>query len=447
MQLIERIKQHTGMALIDTNQTVSYEQLVQQAEQVASQLVPHQLVALVMDNSIASIVDYLACLMARAPMILLNGTEQLKQYAEYQPNFLLCNNQVTMLAPADTTHQTHTDLRLMLSTSGSTGSPKMVRLSAQNLDANTAAIVEYLELDYAARSITSLPLTYSFGLSILNSYLWAGASLVVTNTGITDKAFWVLMKDQAVTSLSGVPFHFETLQRLRFFNMSLPALKVFTQAGGKLSNEVLQAFAEHCQANQQRFYVMYGQTEAAPRISYLPPEHLLEKLGSIGVAVPGGKLSLLDEHGREVMTADQEGELVYQGDNVMMGYAANRTDLSLGYGHEALHTGDLAKCDEEGYFYITGRKNRFIKMQGKRLSLAHIEQMLVEQGVNCACVGTEDRLSLFYVGDYKARTVVASYCAQLGIHSAFYQLYELAEIPHSANGKIDYFELNRKVGL
>lgn len=447
MQLIERIKQHTGIALIDAQQTVSYGQLVQQAEHVASQLAEHQLVALLMDNSIAAIVHYLACLMARAPMILLSDISQLEQYTEYQPNFLLHSNQVSALMPLSVEQKAHDDLRLLLSTSGSTGSPKMVRLSAQNLDANTAAIVEYLELDSTARSITSLPLTYSFGLSILNSYLWAGASLVVTETSITDKAFWTLMKEHAVTSFSGVPFHFETLQRLRFFNMSLPALKVFTQAGGKLRNEVLQAFAEHCQANQQRFYVMYGQTEAAPRISYLPSEHLLEKLGSIGISVPGGKLSLVDENGSEITEPDQEGELVYQGENVMMGYAANRDDLGLGQGEYVLHTGDLSKCDADGYFYITGRKSRFIKMQGKRLSLAHLEETLKQRGVTeNACLGQEDKLVIAYA-DEEQQTTIECYLKELNIHPMFYQLLWLTQIPHTNNGKVDYPTLKQQAGL
>jgi len=447
MQLIERIKQHTGIALIDTQQTVSYGQLVQQVEQVASQLAANQVVALVMENNIASIVDYLACLVARAPMILLSDAAELEQYTKYQPNFLLHSNQISVLAPLTVGQKAHDDLRLLLSTSGSTGSPKMVRLSAQNLDANTAAIVEYLGLDSTARSITSLPLTYSFGLSILNSYLWSGASLVVTDTSITDKTFWGLMKEHAVTSFSGVPFHFETLQRLRFFNMSLPALKVFTQAGGKLRNEVLQAFAEHCQANQQRFYVMYGQTEAAPRISYLPSEHLLEKLGSIGISVPGGKLSLVDENGSEITEPDQEGELVYQGENVMMGYAANRDDLTLGQGAAILYTGDLAKRDIDGYFYITGRKSRFIKMQGKRLSLAHLEETLKQRGVTeNACLGQEDKLVIAYACEQRQATI-EDYLKELNIHPMFYQLLLLEQIPHTNNGKVDYPTLKQQARL
>lgn len=447
MQLIERIKQHTGIALIDAQKTVSYGQLVQQAEQVASQLAAHQLVALVMDNSVAAIVDYLACLMARAPMILLSDVSQLEQYTEYQPNFQLHRNQVSALTPLSVGQKAHDDLRLLLSTSGSTGSPKMVRLSAQNLDANTAAIVEYLELDNTARSITSLPLTYSFGLSILNSYLWTGASVVVTETSITDKAFWALMKEHAVTSLSGVPFHFEALQRLRFFNKSLPDLKVFTQAGGKLRNEVLKAFAEHCQANQQRFYVMYGQTEAAPRIAYLPPEHLLEKLGSIGISVPGGQLSLMDENGSEITEPDQEGELVYQGENVMMGYAVNRDDLSLGQGESVLQTGDLAKRDIDGYFYITGRKSRFIKMQGKRLSLAHLEETLKQCGVTeNACLGQEDKLVIAYA-DAQQQATIEDYLKELNIHPMFYQLLLMAQIPHTVNGKVDYPTLKQQARL
>ncbi|SBT16342.1 Long-chain-fatty-acid--CoA ligase [Marinomonas gallaica] len=444
MQLIERIKQHTGIALVDAEQTVSYVQLVKQAEQVASQLAAHQLVALVMENSVVSIIDYLACLMARAPMILLSDITQLELYTEYQPNFLLHSNQVSALTPLSVGQKTHDDLRLLLSTSGSTGSPKMVRLSAQNLDANTAAIVEYLELDSTARSITSLPLTYSFGLSILNSYLWVGASLVVTKTSITDKAFWTLMKEQAVTSLSGVPFHFETLQRLRFFNMSLPALKVFTQAGGKLRNEVLQAFAEHCQANGLRFYVMYGQTEAAPRISYLPPEHLLEKIGSIGISVPEGKLTLVDENGGKITELELEGELVYQGENVMMGYASSRVELSLDQGVQTLYTGDLAKRDGDGYFYITGRKSRFIKMQGKRISLAHLEETLKERGVTeNACLGQEDKLVIAYANSQHQSTIVA-YLQELSVHPAFYQLILLDRIPYTNSGKVDYPLLKRE---
>ncbi|WP_417552506.1 AMP-binding protein, partial [Marinomonas fungiae] len=194
-------------------------------------------------------------------------------------------------------------------------------------------------------------------------------------------------------------------------------------------------------------YVMYGQTEAAPRISYLPPDYLLEKLGSIGISVPGGELTLVDENGAKVTESNQEGELVYQGENVMMGYAANRVDLGLGQGKSVLHTGDLAKRDAEGYFYITGRKSRFIKMQGKRISLAHLEETLKQRGVTeNACLGQEDKLVIAYTDSQHQPTILA-YLQELSVHPAFYQLILLDGIPHTSNGKVDYPTLKQQACL
>jgi len=447
MKLLEQIKRNSGLALIDEHHSLTYEQLFERAKTLSAKLNARQVVALVMENSIASITDYIACLIAQAPMLLLSDPAELDNYREYRPSYLVHSNQVTPLHNAHDSSAAHSDLRLLLSTSGSTGRPKLVRLSSKNLDANTASIVNYLEISSQCRSITSLPLTYSFGLSILNSYLWAGASLVVTDLGITEKKFWTLMKHYSVSSLSGVPFHFETLMRMRFLKMRLPALKVFTQAGGKLQTDVLRAFGEHCQANNQRFYVMYGQTEAAPRISYLPFDHLLSKIGSIGTAIPGGKLLLINEDGEEISSADQEGELVYKGENVMMGYATRFNDLKLGYGEKTLHTGDLARRDKDGFFYITGRKNRFIKMQGKRLSLSHLEETLQQRGVaESVCLGEDDSLIVAFT-ETENESTIAKYLQELNINPAYYQFFVLENIPRTSSGKVEYNTLSKWIGL
>lgn len=323
----------------------------------------------------------------------------------------------------------HQDLAILLSTSGTTGSPKMVRLSYRNIAANASTITTYLSIGSHERAVTILPFNYSYGMSIVNSHLEAGAALVLTDAGLLAREFWDTFRHHGVTSLSGVPYTYQMLHRLNPGKLPLDSLQTLTQAGGRLSVPLIEYFRELSDDRGWRFFVMYGQTEAAPRISYVPPAMLQAKVGSIGVAVPGGSLSL-----------SPQGELVYEGPNVMMGYAQTREDLEKGdeLGGR-LETGDLATMDEDGCFYLCGRLKRFVKIHGNRVGLDDIEQRL-EAALHhpAAVVGEDDKLRIFLAGDSDIDAAKLLLNRAYRLHANTFSLNRLETLPYTSSGKKDY---------
>lgn len=346
--------------------------------------------------------------------------------------------------PYDKVFPLHDDLALLLTTSGSTGSPKLVRQSYRNIESNTKSIVEYLELDRTERPITTLPMNYTYGISVLNTHLWVGASIILTEKGLMQKEFWQQFKDFEATSFAGVPYTYEMLARLRFFRMQLPSLRYMTQAGGKLSPELHEQFAKWALEVGKKFIVMYGQTEATARMSYLPAEKSLEKYGSMGIAIPGGRLSLIDINGQEITEPETVGELVYEGENVTLGYAQCGEDLSLGdERHGRLVTGDMAKTDQEGFFYIVGRKKRFLKIFGNRVNLDETERLIKVRfpETECACAGVDDKMSIF-ITDERFRSEVCDFISdKTGLNRVAFSVRVIEAIPKNEAGKTLYKEL------
>ncbi len=340
------------------------------------------------------------------------------------------------------------ELALLLTTSGSTGSPKLVRQSYDNIRANTEAIVEYLQLDASERPITTLPMYYTYGLSIINTHLYVGATILLTDATLMQKNFWQFFREGEATSFGGVPYTYEMLKKLRFFRMDLPSLRTMTQAGGKLTPELHAEFAAYAAEHSRKFVVMYGQTEATARMSYLPPERAVEKCGSMGIAVPGGRFTLIDVDGHGIEESDIVGELVYEGPNVTLGYAEMREDLSKGdERHGKLVTGDMAKRDDEGYYYIVGRKKRFLKMFGKRVNLDEVDRLIKAQydGIDCAASGIDDKMIIFLTDEQlldEVRTFVAD---KIHINISAIRTQYLPEIPKSSAGKVLYSELEKMV--
>ena len=240
---------------------------------------------------------------------------------------------------------------MLLPTSGSMGSPKFVRLSKSNIVSNTKAIAQYLGLSSKEKAITNMPISYSYMFSIVNTHLFSGGSLLFTDRSILDKTFWQEAKAFEITSFSGVPFMYETLLRLGLKRFWFPTIKCFTQAGGRLDDTTLKSLTNFCKENKLKFFSMYGQTEASPRISYLDWESSPSKLGSIGKAIPDSRMWLEDENKVKIEKPYKIGHLVFEGENVFMGYARNFMDLEkddeIG---SKLYTGDLAEFDEEGFF-------------------------------------------------------------------------------------------------
>jgi len=395
------------------------------------------------------------------------------------------------------------ELRLLLTTSGSTGSSKLVRISGDNLDANAESIIEYLQITKTERPITVLPMQYSYGMSIIHTHVMAGAPIILTGYTLMEKGFWDRVRQEKVTSLCGVPYTFEMYRRLGLMQMDLPALRYITQAGGRLSEKRHMEYARWCAEQGIRFYVMYGQTEASPRMGWLPPRMAIEKCGSMGIAIPGGRIDLIDENGMVIPEAGSceetgrapapaanpagenaenilspVGELVYTGPNVAMGYALCAADLAKGDEfHGVLHTGDMARRDQDGYFYIVGRRSRFIKMAGKRIGLDQVERILrgAFPDLDLACAGEDDDLHVYIVlpgqpsGDAGAAAVesgreskaaagivkseeseeAAEWTDRIrdriqemtGIPGRRVNVFPVQEIPRSSSGKIRYAAL------
>ena len=470
MSLFPPQKSNT-VALCTESEDWTYGRLQETAESIAGAVGERGLMFLLCTNTSEAIAGYLACMNHGIVPAMIDGALDgglLQRLVEaYRPSWLWVPSSrreefpwgkerfslegyVLLKMGEAHPYPLHEDLAILMTTSGSTGSPKFVRLSYENLRANTASIIEYLGMNEKDRSVTSLPMHYVYGLSIINTHLMVGASLVVTEKTLFDKGFWQLFREKKVTNFGGVPYTYAMLQRLRFFRMDLPDLDTLTQAGGKLDPELHRKFAEYAEAQGKRFFVMYGAAEATARMGYLPPKDSLRKWGSMGIAIPGGRFELADEDGKEITGADTVGELLYHGSNVMMGYAEGGEDLAKGDElRGTLATGDLAKRDEEGFYTIVGRKKRFLKMFGKRTNLEEVEHLLRQHlGVlDVACGGVDDRLFVFLTEESSKEKAVTYLSKTLGIHPMALRVEILAEIPKNPSGKTLYRELERYYDL
>lgn len=336
----------------------------------------------------------------------------------------------------DAGHQPHRDLAVLLATSGSTGDPKLVRLSRAGILSNASAIAEALDINGHDIAPTNLPLFYSYGMSVVNSHLAAGATVVVADGGVVSRSFWNACSRHGATSLAGVPYHFQMLQRIRWEAAKQPTLRKLTVAGGQMHRDLLTTLSR-----QLPTFVMYGQTEAGPRMTTLPPTWLPAKLGSVGPALRGGVLSVLTPDGDETTAADAEGEIVFRGPNVMMGYARRAADLARGDDLGGrLSTGDLGRLDADRCLWLTGRIRRFAKVFGIRLNLDDIEGMLVQVGTPVAAVSGNDKIILYCEGLQVTafRPVLDWLAARLHLHTSGFEIRSIERLPLLSSGKIDY---------
>jgi acyl-CoA synthetase (AMP-forming)/AMP-acid ligase II len=470
--MFELIARHErdAPAIVDaaTARVTTYGALRAAVEAVAAALRErggHELYFLGCANTAAAIATYLGCLHADRPVCLLEASrwaEAQRIVEAYQRPTLLLPPEAPLpdgyraagvlatgyhvaarAAPPDQDVSLHPELSLLLTTSGSTGDPKLVRLKLSNVRANAESIAQYLELGPRERCIQSLPVYYSYGLSLVNSHLVAGGTIVLTPHSFFRPDFWKHFAEQRCTSFAGVPHMYETLKRLRFDPARQPTLRSMTQAGGKLPEPFIEWFGKAARAAGCRFFVMYGQTEATARISYVPPERLLEKVGSIGIPIPRGKISLAP-----VEDAGDLRELVYEGPNVMMGYADS--PAALGLGDElggVLRTGDLARADAEGYFYIVGRLKRFAKLFGKRVNLMDIELALERRyPLRAAAVDSgRDQLILCLEchGEVLEEELVMETAGHLAVPPACVRVRRVEALPMTRSGKKDYAAIAR----
>lgn len=372
----------------------------------------------------------------------------------------------------------------MLSTSGSTGSSKMVMLSYENLQANAESIIRSLKIEKGDRAAVMLPISYSYGLSVVNSYLLAGGELLFPKGNIVQVEYWDSLEQMGVQAICGVPYTYQVLQRLKILSRPLKELKLMTQAGGGLSLELQKYFQEEALRRQIHFAVMYGQTEATACMSCFFLEEHADKLGSVGRAIPGGVFCIQrknnqSENESSLHAKSCEGEILYRGRNVSLGYAYSWKDIIAKENMQAeyvdcngwLHTGDVGWLDEDGYLYLTGRKKRIIKMRGYRVNLDELQEQIgnrVQRSVVCVAVPENSRLmkaaentmraqesnlsEVLYVVleqqediSTEVRKEVERALTDCLVSRDKYKICCVDSIPRGENGKVQYAELQKNI--
>lgn len=396
-------------AIDDSGQAVTYGDLCDFSAKFGKHLPPRSLIFILSENRIGSLLGYIASLSNRiVPLILSAATEEgLYQnlFEKYRPEYLWMPTakadgkekifeawDYCLVKTGNEATPMYDELSLLLPTSGSTGSPKLVRHSYRNIEANADNVRRLFKLDGTEKAIAILPMHYTMGLSVIASHLLAGSTLLLSGRSLLDKGFWAMLKE--ATSFTGVPYSYDILTRMRFTRMDLPNLKVITQGGGKLTETMWNTLAQYAADKGKQFIATYGQSECTARMAYLPAELALEKVCSIGMAEPGGQLSIIDSEGNETFEGEATGEMVYRGENVTLGYATCREDLQKGDENQGvMHTGDLARRDADGCYFIVGRLKRFLKIFGLRIGLDEVENLIKQEfKADCYCKGNDQKL-------------------------------------------------------
>lgn len=337
----------------------------------------------------------------------------------------------------------HDQLQLLMATSGSTGSPKLVRYKRGNLEANAKNVAAAFGWSAAERPVCDLGMQYTMGLNVINTHLYVGATLLLTTHNLMSSDFWDYIRDERATNFTGVPFSYDIFARLHFEKMELPYLTTLSQGGGKLTDARFHWLAEYAQRTGKRFLASFGTTETSARMCVLPAEYAMSKTGSIGRAIPEGELFLIDADGNVLTEPEAEGEMCYRGPNVTMGYAICRDDLQKDdEWHGEYHTGDLARRDADGCYYVTGRMSRFLKLLSYRISLDQCERLIQDRfNIECACAGTDQRMEIYITDAAQVKAVQDFICDKTGLFRSLFNVHVIETIPRNDTGKIRYKEL------
>lgn len=445
-----------AIAAIDTyGNRLTYGEIIELSNRIEHNVYPRSLFFILTKNDVGGIAWVIASILAgNVPLILSANTELqlLRNLIDtYQPQYI-CRpfddtegiyGYINEATGADKCRM-HNELSHLLPTSGSTGSPKLVRHKYDNIEAAGLNISTFFRLTDADRPLMVLPLHYTMGLSMVFSHLKVGATILITDRNMTDPVFWKFIKEEKATSFTGVPYSYEILDKMRFTRMKLPDLTLLTQGGGKMPSELNLKFAEYCRDNGKRWVATYGQSEGTARMAWLPEEYAISKMGSIGIAVPNGKLSLRDAEGHEIKSSSATGEMCYEGKNVTMGYACRREDLALGdERHGFLPTGDIAYRDSDGFYFIKGRMKRFLKIFGNRIGLDECDQ-IVKAAVSCecACTGNDSLLIVYITDNAEADKAKAALVEAVHLPANVIDVRYIEALPKNEAGKILFNKLN-----
>lgn len=440
---------------------LTYGDLSAAVEQFHDLQLPRCVVFLLCENCAGALTGYIAFASSKqVPLLLSAGLDKelLANLEEtYQPSYYWAPERMAeelggaqihraygyvLLKTAYAPYPINDKLSLLLTTSGSTGSPKLVRHKYGNLEANAENVAKVFSWRPDERGICDLPMNYTMGLNVINSHLVVGAAVLMVKRNLMDPKFYEFIKEQRGTSFCGVPFSYDIMRRVGLDKMDLPDLYTLAEGGGKLTDKMFKWVAEYCKNNGKRFCATFGTSETSARMAFLDPEKALDKIGSMGKAIPNGELFLLDEKVNEDGSVD--GELGYRGPNVTMGYAVCKEDLMKDDEFcGEYHTGDIARRDSDGFYFIIGRKKRFLKLFGLRVSLDETERLLKTQfGSECVCTGDDKRMNIFITEPEIEQDVIPFISGKTNLHSSAFRVILLDEIPRNEYGKVKFAQLD-----
>ena len=469
MRLFKSFANFADKIAIDDGEgkSFTYKKLLIEFNKIKKKIKSKSLILIISENSIGSLLAYIFCIINNHVAIIIDSKTKKKDiiniFKNYKPNYIFLNsknksffkgkciekynfsNEVLLKNKINKKIVLNKDLSLLLSTSGSMGSVKFVKLSKMNIKHNADTIIKYLKIKKNDTAITNLPISYSYMLSIINTHFEKGGTIIISNYSIIEKRFWEIFKKNKITSFNGVPYTYEILSKIGLKNIKIKSLRYITQAGGKLEKKILIEVNNFCKKNKFDFFSMYGQTEASPRISYLKPEFSIKKLGSIGQGTAGNKIYLIDKNGQKIKSPFKEGEIIYEGKNVFMGYSENFKDLKLNnQNNYKLYTGDLGYLDKDGFFYITSRKNKIAKIFGNRIDLGSLEDLMKQNGYKIACLSDDKKIFIFTENNYNKKNLFGSISKITNINIRYFELIKLKYLPRTSNNKISYNELKNR---
>ncbi len=455
---IDKINPSSIASIDDSGEKLTYGKLCSFCTEFGNQIDHRTLIFILSQNSNASLMGYIASLSNRIVPLLISVATERELYERfvsmYHPEYLwapksfaettqfeICfeNRDYCLMRTGLTAPELHDDLSLLLPTSGSTGSPKLVRHSYRNLEANAVNVGGIFNIDPTHRTMAALPIHYTMGRSVIDSHLKAGATLILCGKSLLDPIFWKRLKTEGVTSFTGVPYSYEIMTKMRFQRMDLPDLQIITQGGGKLSEVLFKSLALYAQEKGKKFIPTYGQTECSARMTYLPAEYAMTKTCSIGIAEPNTTLSIIDENGIETYGGEATGEMVFRGENVTMGYAICAEDLIKGDENNGIiHTGDIARRDADGCYYIIGRMKRFLKIFGLRIALDEIENLVKSTffDVDIVCGGSDELLRVYITNQSMIEPVRNFIVEKTHLFHKNIELIYIDAIPRNEAGKV-----------
>ena len=458
----------TSVALVDNEgNNITYGELAEKMVEVGKNVIPRSVIFILCKNTVGAMIGYLGFIEREA--VPLNLSDKIDKnllktlIATYTPAYLWVPEEeaenygyeaaynthgYTLLRTGNEVYPVHDKLQFLMTTSGSTGSPKLVRYKKGNLEANAKNVAIAFGWSDKERPLCDLGMQYTMGLNVINTHLYVGATVLLTTYNIMSGEFWDYIKKERGTNFTGVPFSYDILFRLHFDRMDLPDLHTLSQGGGKLTDARFIQLAKYAEKTGKRFIPSFGTTETSARMACLPAELALTKTGSIGKAIPEGELFLIDENGNVLEEPVAEGEMCYRGPNVTMGYAVCKEDLLKDDEFNGeYHTGDLARRDADGCYYVTGRLSRFLKLLSYRVSLDQCERLIQQEfGVECACSGTDQRMNIYITDANRKDDILDFISRKTNLYKSLFRVFIVPEIIRNDSGKIRYKEMDVQYG-